>query len=168
MWGVKQFTETTGIKARRVSEPQTTSVDLCEKAAARLIDNLGWKKEEIDILIFVSQTPDYISPASSCLIQNHLGLPVSCCTLDISLGCSGWVYALSVVAALMQNGTLKKGLLFAGDTITKFCSPEDKSTSPLFGDAGTATALEYKEGSPGFEFIFNTDGNGYETLIVKD
>lgn len=89
-------------------------------------------------------------------------------TLDISLGCSGWVYALSVIASLMQNGTIKKGLLLAGDTITKICSPEDKSTYPLFGDAGTATALEYNPESSGMKFLFNTDGTGYDTIIIQD
>lgn len=166
--GVKAFSESTGIKARRRSEGGITSADLCQASAEQLIAQLGWDKKEIEALVFVTQTPDYILPATSCLLQEKLGLSDSCYTLDISLGCSGWVYALSVISALMQNGTIKKGILLAGDTITKFCSPEDKSTYPLFGDAGTATALEYTDGCEGLKFVFNTDGAGYETIIISE
>lgn len=166
--GVDGFIESTGIAARRRADYSVTSADLCIAAAEKLINELGWKKSEIEALVFVSQTPDYILPATSCVIQQRLDLSKECYTLDISLGCSGWVYALSVIASLLQNGTIKKGLLLAGDTITKICSPNDKSTYPLFGDAGSATALEYDENSEGMKFLFNTDGAGYETIIIRD
>lgn len=165
--GYEGFANSTGIKSRRVADSTTTASDLCFQAANTLINSLGWTKSEIQALVFVSQTPDYILPATSCVLQNKLGLSNDCYTLDISLGCSGWVYALSVIASLMQNGTIKRGLLLAGDTVTKLCSPEDKSTYPLFGDAGTATALEYDESSEGIKFVFNTDGAGYETIICR-
>lgn len=141
---------------------------MCYHAAEKIIKELNWEKASIDAIIFVTQTPDYILPASSCILQKRLGLSKDCYTLDISLGCSGWVYALSVVTSLLQNGTLKRALLLAGDTITKLCSPEDKSTYPLFGDAGTASALEYDEKSTGFRYLFNTDGAGYETIIIRE
>lgn len=166
--GKENFIASTGIVARRSSDEKTTSSDLCEAAAEKLIEELGWNKEEIDALIFVSQTPDYILPANSCVLQQKLGLSKNCYTLDVSLGCSGWVYALSVITALLQNGSMKKGLLLAGDTLTKICSPEDKSTYPLFGDAGTATALEHDDKSTGFRYLLNTDGAGYETIIIRD
>lgn len=165
MGGVNSFAESTGIKARRRVLDATTSSDLCLEAAKKLIEDLNWDKSDIDVLVFVSQTPDYDLPATSCLLQQRLGLSKECYTLDVSLGCSGWVYALSVIAALMQNGTLRKGLLMAGDTPTKLCSPEDKSVWPLFGDAGTVTALEFDDNSTGMQFLFNTDGNGAETII---
>ncbi len=167
MGGVGNFMESTGIKARRRSSNNVTSSDLCFHAAEKLVEELGWEKTDIEALVFVSQTPDYILPATSCVLQQRLGLSKECYTLDISLGCSGWVYAISVLAALLQNGTIKKGLLLAGDTVAKICSPEDKSTYPLFGDAGTATAVEYSTESNGMQFNFNTDGNGYETIIVR-
>ena len=166
--GVNNFVESTGIKARRRSSQEITASDLCLNAVEKLIAELGWMKSDIEALVFVSQTPDYILPATSCILQQRLGLSKECYTLDISLGCSGWVYAISVLAALLQSGTIKKGLLLAGDTVTKICSPEDKSTYPLFGDAGTATALEYTPDCVGMKFNFNTDGNGYETIIVRD
>lgn len=120
----------------------------------------------MEAVVFVTQTPDYLEPATSCIIQNRLGLSTECMTSDISLGCSGWVHALSVICSLMQNGTIKRGLLLAGDTPTKNCSINDKSTYPLFGDAGTATALEYAEGLPQMSFLLNTDGEGYKVIMI--
>lgn len=164
------FYSTTGIEQHRIASPSICASDLCISAAEKLITDLHWEKSEIDAIVFVSQTPDYILPATSTLIQAKLGLSESCYTLDISLGCSGWVYALSVIAALIESGSMKKGLLLAGDTILKLCSSEDKSTYPLFGDAGTATALEYDgtEECSSMSFCLNTDGNGYEAIIVRD
>ena len=166
--GYENFVATTGIERHRKSNHSTCSSDLCQAAAEKLIAELGWEKESIDALVFVSQTPDYIAPTTSCLLQYKLGLSENCYTLDISLGCSGWVYAFSVISALMQNGTFARGLLLAGDTILKVASSEDKSTYPLFGDAGTATALEYNIGSAGLKFSFNTDGSGSEAIIIRD
>jgi 3-oxoacyl-[acyl-carrier-protein] synthase-3 len=166
--GVDNFLSTTGIRARRKASLEVTASDLCYAAAEKLIEELKWDKSEIDALVFVTQTPDYILPATSPILQSKLGLSKDCYTLDISLGCSGWVYALSAIAALMQNGTIRKGLLLAGDTILKMCSPEDKSTYPLFGDAGTATALVYDPSSAGLKFNLNSDGAGYETIIIRD
>lgn len=166
--GGESFIDSTGIASRRRASDSVSASDLCLAAAEKLIADLGWAKSEIEALIFVTQTPDYILPATSCVLQQKLGLSKECYTLDISLGCSGWVYSMSVITSLMQNGTIKKGLLLAGDTVTKICSPEDKSTYPLFGDAGTATALEYEENSAGFKYLMNSDGNGYETIIIRE
>ncbi len=166
--GADTFIGSTGIASRRRAADSVTAADLCVAAAEELIAQLGWEKSGIDAVVFVSQTPDYILPATSCVVQRNLGLSKDCYALDISLGCSGWVYALSVISALMQNGTIRKGLLLAGDTVTKLCSPGDKSTFPLFGDAGTATALEHDPHSSGLKFVFNNDGNGYETIICRE
>ncbi len=164
-----RFVETTGIEKRHiVGELGICTSDLCFQAAEKLIDDLQWDKSEIDCLIFVTQTPDYILPATSCILQDRLGLSKDCYALDISLGCSGWVYGLSVITALMQTGMFKKGLLLAGDTTTVTKSPKDKSTFPLFGDAGTATSLEFEKGAAGFKFHFGTDGSGFESIIIKD
>lgn len=166
--GYESFLFTTGIERRRKSAVSVCSSDLCIGAARALLNKLGWEAGDIDALVFVSQTPDYILPATSCILQQKLGCSENCYTLDISLGCSGWVYGMSVLASLMQGGTIQKGLLLAGDTTTKVNSLDDKSTYPLFGDAGTATALECTEEAPTMKFSFNTDGNGYEAIIIRD
>ncbi|MCL1833644.1 MAG: hypothetical protein FWG49_03990, partial [Leptospirales bacterium] len=145
--GAAKFFSTTGVKQRRIADNNTCASDLCYQAAEKLIESLKWNKADIDVLIFVTQTPDYILPATSCLLQHRLGLNQGCYTLDVSLGCSGWIYGLSAISSLLSSSGLKKGLLLAGDTNSKICSKEDKSTYPLFGDAGTATAVEWSTGS---------------------
>lgn len=159
-YGADAFAETTGVIEKRYSNDFTTS-DLGQAAAEQLICDLGWDKSEIGALIFVSQTADYILPATSCILQDKLELTKDCYSLDISLGCSGWVYGLSVLASLMQTGMIRKGLLIAGDA-RKQCFEE---ADQLFGFAGTATAVEYKEGAEGFKFNFGTDGSGYDAII---
>ena len=166
--GCETFIETTGIRQKRCAPSDVCSSDLCVKAAECLIEEMGWQRDEVDAVVFVSQTSDYILPSTAPIIQHRLGLNTNCFTLDISLGCSGWVYGLSVLASLMQNGTLKKGLLLAGDTPLKLCSLEDKSTYPIFGDAGTVTALQYSEGASGMKFVMHSDGEGFQDIIVPD
>jgi len=166
--GYENFVNTTGIAKHRNSTKDICSSDLCVEAAEKLIAELAWEKSEIEALVFVTQTPDFYNvPATSCLLQERLGLSSKCYTLDISLGCSGWVYAMTVIGSLMQNGTIKKGLLLAGDTPSKFCSEDDKSTYPLFGDAGTVTALEFSESATPIRFAMFTDGSGCKAINLK-
>jgi 3-oxoacyl-[acyl-carrier-protein] synthase-3 len=161
----------TGIKSRRISTRDICSSDLCLQAAEKLIKDLQWDKEDIDFLVFVTQTPDYILPATSCILQDRLGLNQSCYTLDISLGCSGWIYGISAISCLISMsywGGGQKGLLLAGDTISKLCSTTDKSSYPLFGDAGSATAIEMRNGTKGFQFHAEADGSGFKTIFIPD
>ena len=164
----EKYIASTSVRERRIADPGVCSSDLCYSAAERLIEDLGWDKSEIECLLFVSQTADYILPATSCILQERLGLPESCYAMDISLGCSGWVYGLSVITSLLSSGQIKKGLLLSGEICHLQSSPLDKSAYPLFGDAGTATALEYQEGYEPVRFHFSTDGSGYEAIIIRD
>lgn len=164
----EKFVTTTGIERRHVASNDICSSDLCYEAAEKLIAELGWDKKEIECLIFVSQTPDYILPATSCILQNRLGLSKDCMALDVSLGCSGWVYGMSVLSSIISSGSITKGLLLAGDTVTKTKSPLDKSTYPLFGDAGTATAIEHKKDSEGIKSYLCTDGGNYDVIMIED
>ena len=157
------FVETTGVLERRVSEKLTTS-DLCYEAAEHLIGDLNWDKNDIEAIIFVSQTADYVLPATACILQDRLGLTKDCYAEDVSLGCSGWVYGLSNVASLVSTGSIKKALLLAGDAKARSNGPLD----PLFGFAGTATAIEFVDGADSFKFHFGTDGSGYDAIIIPD
>ena len=157
------FVETTGVKERHCSDTLCTS-DLCYAAAERLISELKWDKSEIDALVFVSQTADYFLPATACILQDRLGLSKECYAEDVSLGCSGWVYGLSNVASLVSTGAIKKALLLAGDAKKRAQMKRD----PLFGDAGSATAVEFASGNSGFKFHFGTDGSGYDAIIAPD
>lgn len=165
---IEKFINSTGVERRRIISQGQCSSDLCYAAAEKLINELHWDKKDIKCLIFVSQTPDYILPATSCILQSRLEISEECLTLDISLGCSGWIHGLSVVASLMANGTIDKALLLVGDTTTHTTSPKDKSSAPLFGDAGTACALEYVAGAEAMEFHCATDGSGYDAIIIPD
>ena len=156
------FVETTGVLERRIDEALTTS-DLCVAAAEKLLTDLGWDKSEVGGVIFVSQTTDYYLPATACIVQDRLGLSRECYAEDIVLGCSGWVYGLSSLVSLMANGGIKKALLMAGDA-----KRHVKTNDPLFGFAGTVTALEYVEGTAGFQFHFGTDGSGFDAIIIPD
>lgn len=158
----------TGIERRRIVDEGVTASDLCTKAAEDLISGLGWEKSEIDCLIFVSQTPDYILPSTSCVIQGRLGLSESCCCFDISYGCSGWVYGLSIISSMLSAGIMKKGLLLVGDTTSSFKSAKDKTARPLFGDAGTATAIVYDENARDMYFSLFANGKKYDSIIVPD
>lgn len=157
-----------GVETRRVAEKGVTTADLCIPAAGKLISELGWDKQEIKLLIFVSQSRDYLVPTTACILQDRLGLSHDCVAFDIGLGCSGYVYGLSTAASMMQSGAIRKGLLMVGDISTLTASYRDKSTYPLFGDAATVTALEYIPGTAPMIFNLQTDGAGYQALIVRD
>jgi 3-oxoacyl-[acyl-carrier-protein] synthase III len=166
---IAKFIETTSIVKRHiVGNSGICASDLCVVAAERLIKDLGWNREEIDCLIFVTQTPDYQLPATSCILQHRLNLSTDCFALQISLGCSGWVYGLTTIASLMTNGQFRKGLLLVGDTASLTKSLSDKSTYPLFGDAGTATAIAFEEGAKGIQAHVGTNGEGYDKIIIED
>jgi 3-oxoacyl-[acyl-carrier-protein] synthase-3 len=164
----EKILKNTGIQYRHLAGNGMTASDLCEDAAKRLMADLNWDAEQIDCLIFVRQTPDYILPASATILQDKLGLSQNTYALDVAMGCSGYVFGLSNIAALMQSGHFKKGLLLVGDTISRTCSIHDKSTYPLFGDAGTATALEFSKGAAAMKFHFGTDGSGKDAIIIPD
>lgn len=160
------FIKTTGIKERRVAAENVTCSDLCFSAAQDLLQKFNCA-EEIDLLVFVSQSPDYYLPATSILLQQRLNLKKDCLAFDINLGCSGYVYGLSVVANLVQSGQLKKALLLVGDKSTTSTSSTDKSTYPLFGDAGTATLIEYDANAPAMHFNLQSDGSGKNAIIIE-
>jgi 3-oxoacyl-[acyl-carrier-protein] synthase-3 len=164
----KLFVKSTGIEYRRVADSDVTAADLCEKAANQLLVDLKWERSEINVLVFVTQTPDYITPSTAIVLQEKLQLSNNCLAFDINLGCSGYVYGLSVVASLLQNIPNGKGLLLVGDISTACISPNDKSTVPLFSDAGSATALIQDTKSKGFNFNLQSDGKGFETIIIPE
>ena len=159
--------KTTGIENRRVVNDGRTTSDLCFSATEKLLADLKWNRDDIDILIFVSQSRDYFLPATAIILQERLGLKTSTIAFDISLGCSGYVYGLSVISSLLKSTNSKKALLLAGDVSSFSLNKRDKSTYPLFGDAGTATALELtNEGE--MHYNLNSDGSGHEAIIIPD
>lgn len=158
----------THIERARIAPEGLCCSDLCFKAADKLINELKWDRNEIEALIFVSLSRDYLLPATSCLLQDRLGLSKDCYAIDVPLGCSGYTYGLSVVSGLVSNGSIKKALLLVGETTSTFHSPLDKTIWPLIGDAGTATAIEFDEGNKGIVFQMGTDGSKGNAIISPD
>jgi 3-oxoacyl-[acyl-carrier-protein] synthase-3 len=152
-----------GIAHRRQANAGQCFSDLAQSAAEKLMADLGWKPDEIDAIVVVTQSPDYPFPGAAVLLQDRLGVPTSCIAFDINLGCSGYPYGLFVVGSLISAGKLKKALLLVGDKSTNPDSM-DQGFAVLFSDAGTATALEYKEGAPPAYFDMYTDGAGYKAI----
>lgn len=162
-----KFTNTTGIVERRIADGICTS-DLCFSAADQLLNDLGWNRNEVDVLIFASNTRDYNSPATSCILQDRLGLSTSCFTFDMAAACCGFIQGMAAVGSLLSLGAIKKALLLVGDTNSRTSSPEDKSRYPLLGDAGGATAWEY---NPNAEPIYTnllSDGSYYKFVCTPD
>lgn len=160
------FDNTVGIKNRYIGSDDLCTSDLCFDAAERLIAALGWEKESIDVLVFGSVTGDYKTPPTSGILQHRLGLPTSTFVLDIPMGCCGSMYAINVAGNLLSAGSVKRALLLVGDTALRMGSLKDKSRVPLFGDSGTAMALEYDPTAEKIVIEFNTLGAGYEALIT--
>lgn len=155
------FVEVTGVKERRIGE--LTVSDLSVPAANQLLEEVGWEKSTIDGLVVVTQHGDYIVPATSCILQDKLGLSKECMAMDISLGCSGWVYGLSSLVGMMSSGNLHRCLLICGDARRRV-----EFNDPLFGFAATVTALEYKKGVNEMLFHLGTDGSGFDAIIIPD
>ncbi len=156
---VKEVVDKIGIFERRFTDENTTASDLCFAAADKLLNDLHVNRDEIELLIFVSQTPDYRMPATSVILQSRLGLPKSTLAFDLSLGCSAFVYGLSVVYSIMQNSGIKKALLLDGETRSKVYSPKDRTTAFIFGDGGVAALIERDPKYGKSYFSLNSDGS---------
>lgn len=158
----------TGIERRRMCDEGVTASDLSAKAVLKLLDDMHWDSGSVDCLFYVCTSRDYIAPQTACILQNRLGLRMDCFVMDLPLGCSGWVYGMSVITSMMQTGAFKRGLLIAAETNTKNRSMKDRTVRPLFGDAATVTALEY---DPNWEypcnFVFGVDGAGATAIMAK-
>lgn len=156
---VKEVVEKVGIYERRFADENTCSSDLCFAAAEKLIADNNIDRNEIDLLIFISQTADYRMPATSVLLQDRLGLRNSTIAFDINLGCSAFIYGLTVAFSMMNNTGLRKALILDGETRSKVYSPKDRRSAFLFGDGGVAALVERNEKFGTSYFSLNSDGS---------
>lgn len=166
-WSVEKVAAKIGIKERRVSAENETALDLGTKAAEKLIAEHNLDKLAIDFILFCTQSPDYYLPTSACLLQERLGLSTKVGALDFNLGCSGYVYGLSLAKGLILANVAKNVLLVTSETYTKYIHPKDKGNRTIFGDAASATLVSTEGFSEINEFSLGTDGAGAENLIVK-
>lgn len=163
----QKLATTIGVHERRIAPPHMLASDLAVAAAERLLADLDWDPASIEVIIFVTQGPDYLLPATACLIQKRLGLPTSCAAFDVNLGCSGYVYGLWLASQLLAGSTGKRALLLCGDVSSRLLLPDDRSTRPLFGDAGAATALEKSADAAPIHVSLGTDASGAEHISIK-
>ncbi|MFP7214022.1 ketoacyl-ACP synthase III [Xanthomonas hortorum pv. gardneri] len=148
-----------GIETRRMSQPWQCFSDLAFDATQVLLETLQWKREEIDALIVVTQSPDYPIPATAIILQDRLGLSHATVAFDVNLGCSAYPFGINLLGSMIAAGGVKKGLLLVGD---RSANLED----PIFSDSGTATALEFDQNAAPMYFDLNSDGSGYKAIIL--
>ncbi len=163
---LERISQTIGLKERKVAAPGITTLDLCEDAARRLLDEMGIDASAIDAVIFVTQTPDHSQPNNSSLLHGRLRLSKSAAAFDLAMGCSGWVYGLQQAALLCAHGGAARVLLCAGDTLSRLTNPLDRAADPLFGDAGSATLIEKTGHAPAMHFNLEADGSGAKSICV--
>lgn len=161
-----RLSKKTGIYKRHIANKDEIASDLAVRAAEKMFKKVA--KEKIDMLLYCTQSPDYILPTTACILQNRLGLSRHIGALDFNLGCSGYIYGLSLAKGLIESGQAKNVLLITAETYSKYINPKDNSVRPLFGDGATATLITavdtVREGLTGF--TLGTDGSGYSELIV--
>ena len=164
---IEKFEKMVGVRERRFSGVKETTADLAF-AAARLLQSKGvWRENNVDAVLFVSQTPNRMFPATACELQARLGIKTDTIAFDINLGCSGFVYGLFSAASLLQMMGIDRVILCGGDTISKLTKYDDPASAPLFGDAGFAVVLEKEDGTTPMHFSFKTDGSGAETISCE-
>ncbi|HEU5069708.1 MAG TPA: ketoacyl-ACP synthase III [Verrucomicrobiae bacterium] len=165
---VQKVVRMAGVKTRHTASDRITSGDLCLTAARQVLQTLAWDPLSVDALILVTQSPDYFLPSTSCLVHRALGLSDRCAAFDVGLGCSGYPYGLWLAGMMLERPGCQRVLLLHGETPTRFSDHSDRSVALLFGDAGSATALEAgpRTGAERWWFSLHTDGQGWEDLII--
>jgi 3-oxoacyl-[acyl-carrier-protein] synthase-3 len=167
-WDIELIYKKTGVRARHIAGPQEFASDLGVAAAEKLFARYDIDRSSIDFLLFCTQTPDYNLPTTACLVQHRLGLPSTVGALDFNLGCSGFVYGLSLAEGLIKSGAASRVLLITAETYSKYISDDDRSLRTIFGDGAAATLVEASE-EPGVgAFVFGTDGSGGDMLLLTE
>jgi len=169
-WNAETLFKKTGIRQRHVAAVGETSLDLAEAAALNLLAETGVNSSDIDSLLFCTQTPDYLLPASACVLHDRLRLSTNCATFDLNLGCSGFPYGLWLARSLVESGSANTVLLLSADTLSRECKMGDQVTVPIFGD-GAGAALICRSGSSALAelgpVLVGTDGRGWRHLKIE-
>jgi 3-oxoacyl-[acyl-carrier-protein] synthase III len=167
-WSADKILAKTGIRSRRVAAPGETAGDLACAAAEALFARGRVRREDVDFILLCTQAPDYLLPTTACVLQQRLGIARSAGALDFNLGCSGFVYGLSLAKGLVESGAARCVLLLTADTYSKYIHPQDRSVRTLFGDGAAATVVGAHDGAEAIgPFVFGTDGAGARDLIVE-
>lgn len=166
-WTVEKVAGKIGVNQRHIVAENETATDMAILAAEKLFTEHAMDRSSVDFVLLCTQSPDYFLPTSACLIQDKLGLSTSCGALDFNLGCSGFVYGLSLAKGLISANIAKNVLLLTSETYSKHIHPKDKGNRTIFGDAAAATLISTKGFASIEDFCLGTDGSGSNNLIVK-
>lgn len=161
---IEKFSATTGVRERHIVDDNQTNSDLCYVAAEKIIAHKGYDKSSFDGIVLVTQSPDYAYPATAHILHKRLGFSKDCMAFDINLGCSGFVYGVNIVASMIKVGALKRVLLCCGEARNQLYTRDDKGSSMLFGDAGSATIIE--AGDDCIKTLLKADGEGYQAILT--
>ena len=166
-WSVDKIAKKVGINERHIAAEDETAGDMAFKAAEKLIQENGIKRDSIDFVLLCTQSPDYFLPSTSCIIQSRLGLPTKCGAFDFNLGCSGYEYGLAVAKGFILSDIAKNVLLLTAETYNKHIHPKDKGNRTIFGDGASASLISTDGFAKIGEFVLGSDGSGYDRLILK-
>jgi 3-oxoacyl-[acyl-carrier-protein] synthase-3 len=166
-WTVEKVADKIGIKERHIASENETALDMAETAVRLFFEEYQTDKFTIDFILLCTQSPDYFLPTSACILQDRLGLSTRCGALDFNLGCSGFVYGLSLAKGLIAGNVAKNILLITSETYSKYLHPKDKGNKTIFGDAAAVTLISTEGTAEILDFSLGTDGEGYKNLIVK-
>lgn len=166
-WPIDKVASKIGISRRHIAGEEECASDLAFKAAEKLFSTGQVKPDEIDYILFCTESPDYMLPTTACVLQDRLNIPTTAGALDFNLGCSGYVYGLSLAKGLICGGMADKVLLLTSETYTKYIHPEDRSNRAIFGDGASASLISTDGFAEILNFSFGTDGSGYDKLIVR-
>lgn len=161
-----KFEDKVGVKNRYWVKENETALDLAKKACDKLFEK--YSKDKVDYILYCTQSPEYFLPTTACILQDYLKINRNVGALDFNLGCSGFVYGMSLAKGLINSGQAKNVLLVTAETYSKYIHPKDRSNRAIFGDAAAATLITYDDKEYFGEFLFGTDGSGYDKLIVKN
>ena len=158
----------TGISVRRICAEDQFALDLAEGACRKLFDEHGITQDDVQYLIYCTQSPDYILPNNSCILQDRLGLPKTIGATDITQGCSGFIYGLSLAKGILTSDQAESVLVVTAETYSKYMHEDDRVSRTIFGDGAAATFLTRKDADNMGPFVFGTDGSGAQCLWVKN
>jgi 3-oxoacyl-[acyl-carrier-protein] synthase-3 len=166
-WPSKKIFAKTGIRQRHISATDETALDLAVKGCENLFAEHSIDRRSIDYILYCTQSPDFIIPGNSGILQHRLGLPNTIGAVDINQGCTGYVYALSLAKGLLATHQAHAILIVTADTYTKYIHPQDRANRSIFGDGASATLLDQNDLESIGQFIFGTDGSGAQNICVK-
>jgi len=165
-WTPERIYDKIGVNTRHIVGANETALDLAVKASRKVLENEN--VSTIDFVILCTQSPDYFLPTSACILHDKIGLKEQAGAFDINLGCSAYIYALSVAKGLIFANVAKKVLLVTAETYSKHLDNNDKGNRTIFGDAASASIIELSENNKIFDFVLGTDGSNFDKLIVPN